>query len=91
MASIDTTTRPGAAPARRTHPRPASSDHVAYGAISGGVLGGIAGLVLAGDADALGLALTVLATTYSGLAGGGLLGWLTALGRRASRGPRARP
>ena len=88
MGSLDTT-RVDAAPARRSPARPASSDRVAYGAISGGVLGGLAGLLLAGDADAVGLGVTVLGATYSGLAGGGLLGWLSALGRRGAGGGRA--
>ncbi len=84
MASLDTT-RTGAAPPRRS--RLASSDHVAYGAITGGVVGGLAGLLMAGDADAVGLGVTVLGATYSGLAGGGLLGWLSVLGRRGRRAP----
>jgi len=86
MASLDTT-RPDPAPLARPRPRLASSDHVAYGAISGGVLGGLAGLLLAGDADALRLGVTVLGATYSGLAGGGLLGWLSAVGRRGRQAP----
>ncbi len=89
MASLDTT-RMDAAPLRRPRRRLASSDHVAYGAISGGVLGGLAGLLVAGDADALGLGVTVLGATYSGLAGGGLLGWLSALARRDRRAPARR-
>lgn len=86
MASLDTT-RVLAAPLRRPHL--ALSDHLAYGALSGGVLGGLAGLVLAGDADAVRLGVTVLGTTYSGLAGGGLLGWLAGLAARGRRGRRA--
>lgn len=84
MASLDTT-RVDAAPPRRSPAPPAAPDRVAYGAMSGGVLGGVAGLLLAGDADAVGLGLTVLAGTYSGLAGGGLLGWLSALAARPAR------
>ncbi len=84
MASLDST-RLDAAPARRSRSRLASSDHVAFGAITGGVVGGLAGLLLAGDADAVGLGVTVLGATYSGLAGGGLLGWLSALAARPAR------
>jgi len=89
MASLDTTRMDGA-PLPRARQRLASSDHVAYGAISGGVLGGLAGLLLVGDADAVRLGITVLGTTYGGLAGGGLLGWLSALGRGARRGQQRR-
>jgi hypothetical protein len=32
----------------------------------------------------------VLGATYSGLAGGGLLGWLSVLGRRGRRAPERR-
>ncbi len=89
MASLDSTRLEGP-PLPRSRPRLASSDHVAYGAISGGVLGGLAGLLVAGDADALGLGVTVLGATYSGLAGGGLLGWLSTLARRDRRAPERR-
>jgi hypothetical protein len=81
MASLDTT-RLDPPPVRAARPRLASSDRVACGAIAGGVLGGLAGLASGADADAVQLGVTVLGTTYAGLAGGGLLGWLAGLGRR---------
>ena len=90
MASLDTT-RLDAAPLRRPRRRLASSDHVAYGAIFGGVLGGLAGLATGGDADAVSLGVSVLGTTYAGLAGGGLLGALSAaVGHRGRRPARRR-